>query len=286
VRKRLQSKLSGDLPAEELSKIYSAFDIVGDIAIIKTPNLQNPTAVAQKILSIHGNVKSVFSPTSRIEGDFRTRNLKLLAGENRTVTRHRESGYVFIVDVEKCYFSPRLSHERARIAGLVGAGETVVNMFAGVGCFSVLIAKTAHQAKVYSIDVNPAAFECMKENVRLNRVFGRVFPMLGDAKTLIQTRLQGVADRVLMPLPEKAIPYLPTAVSALKKEGGYVHLYDFEHATSKEDPVEKTKLKAAECLDGLAVDYRFVFGRVVRSIGPNWWQTVLDIQVASVPSKF
>jgi tRNA (guanine37-N1)-methyltransferase len=286
LRKRLKSKLSGKMSAEELSRVYSAFDTVGDIAIIKTSKLQNPEVVAQKIQSIHHKVKSVYSPMSRIEGDFRTRNLTLLAGEDNTVTGHRESGCVFWVDVEKCYFSPRLSHERKRVAGSVGPGETVVNMFAGVGCFSILIAKTASKAKVYSIDVNPAAYEYMKKNVRVNRVISRVLPMLGDAKTIIQTQLQGVADRVLMPLPEKALPYLPAAVSALKKEGGYIHYYDFQHATAEDDPVEKTKQKVAPCLDGLGVNYNFVFGRIVRSTGPNWWQTVLDIRVGSLPSKF
>ena len=85
----------------------------------------------------------------------------------------------------------------------------------------------------------------MEENVKINRVYGKVFPLLGDAKEVIQTQLQGVADRVLMPLPEKALEYLPSAVSALKKSGGWIHYYDFQHAPGKEDPAEKTKLKVA-----------------------------------------
>jgi len=93
-------------------------------------------------------------------------------------------------------------------------------MFAGVGCFSILIARNVPTAKVYSIDVNPVAFEFMQENVVVNRAFGQVFPLLGDAKALIETRLRGVADRVLMPLPEKALEYLPCAVAALKPSGG------------------------------------------------------------------
>ena len=89
--------------------------------------------------------------------------------------------------------------------GLVKAGETVVNMFAGVGCFSVIIAKTVPQTKVYSIDVNPTAVQYLEENVKLNRVYGEVISLLGDSKDIINTQLQGVADRVLMPLPEKAL---------------------------------------------------------------------------------
>ncbi|MCL4429185.1 MAG: class I SAM-dependent methyltransferase family protein [Chloroflexi bacterium] len=286
MRKRLRDKLSEALPMEQLSRVYSSFDIVGDIAIVKHGNIQNPQAVGEQIMAIHRNVKTVLTPTTRITGDFRVRELKLLAGEDKTVTVHKESGCTFKVDVEKCYFSPRLSYEHSRIAALVLPGEVVVNMFAGVGCFSIVIAKTQSQTKVYSIDVNPAAAKCMEENVKINGVAAQVFPLLGDSKDIIQTRLQGVADRVLMPLPEKALEYLPYALSALKPAGGWIHYYDFQHATAKEDPVKKTKLKVAEKLDSLGACYVFANSRVMRPTGPNWYQTVLDIQVTALPSKF
>ncbi len=288
VRKRLQTKLSATLPPEQLKKIYNSFDIVGDIAIIKTatPNLENAETAANQIMVIHKNVKTVFAQSSPIKGDFRVRQLNLLAGENKTITLYKENGCQFRVDVEKCYFSPRLSHERARIADLVESGEVVVNMFAGVGCFSVIIAKKVSQTKVYSIDVNPTAFEYMQQNVKVNRVYGNVVPLLGDAKEVIQTKLQGIADRVLMPLPEKALEYLPYAIMALKPEGGWIHFYDFQHATREENPVEKTKTQVAQKLACIGTDYRFASSRVVRSTGPNWWQTVLDIQVSGKPSKF
>jgi tRNA (guanine37-N1)-methyltransferase len=288
LRKRLRKKLSTALSSEELNQIYNSFDIIGDIAIIKMPNdnAVNAETVANQIMSIHKNVKTVFAQTSPILGDFRVRDLKLLAGENKTSTKHKESGCVFAVDVEKCYFSPRLSHERSRVAGMVKSGEMVVNMFAGVGCFSIIIAKAVCQTKVFSIDLNPTAVQYMEKNVRINRVFDKVIPVLGDSKDIINSQLRGMADRVLMPLPEKALDYLPYAVSALKKLGGWIHYYDFQHATINENPTEKTKLKVAEKLDSLGVGYVFAFSRVVRSTGPNWYQTVLDIRVVSLPSKF
>jgi tRNA (guanine37-N1)-methyltransferase len=288
VRKRLKEKLSATLPHEELGHLFNAFDLVGDIAIIKTTNhnAQNGEAIGKQIMSIHRRVKSVFEQTSPITGEHRVRELNLLAGENQTVTKHKEAGCIFSVDVDKCYFSPRLSGERKRIASQVKSGETVVNMFSGVGCFSVIIAKTQPETHVYSIDVNPVAFHYMQENVRVNRHFGKVFPLLGDSKDIVETKLRGVADRVLMPLPELALQYLPTAVSALKTSGGWIHYYDFQHAYENQDPVKQTKQKVAEKLDSLGVGYVFAFGRVVRSTGPNWYQTVLDIQVAELPSKF
>jgi len=286
LRKRLRDKVSDALSTEQLSRVYSSFDIIGDIAIVKHNNVQNPEVVAKQIMSIHKRVKAVFSPVTRIKGDYRVRQLRLLAGEYKTTTVHKEWGCTFKVDIEKCYFSPRLSFEHKRIARLVSAGEVVVNMFAGVGCFSILIAKNAGQSKVYSIDVNPTAVECMSENVRANGVSGQVFPLLGDSKEIIHTQLQSVADRVLMPLPEKALEYLPFALSALRSTGGWIHYYDFQHVQEKEDPVEKTKLKVAEKLDGLGITYVFANSRVIRPTGPNWYQTVLDIHVTCLPSKF
>ena len=148
-------------------------------------------AVAKQIMAIHKGVKTVFSQTSPVRGDHRVRELTLLAGENKTVTKYKEAGCIFAVDIEKCYFSPRLKHERLRIASQVSPNETVVNMFAGVGCFSIIIAKTVPETKVYSIDINPTAYQFMVENVRINRVFGRVQPMLGDSKEIVANPAAG-----------------------------------------------------------------------------------------------
>ena len=275
MRKNL-SRTSGDA-----GKVYSSFDVVGDIAIIKLPHASKELAksVAKAIMGVNKNVKTVLLQESPVAGDFRLRRLTHVAGENKTSTIHKESGCLFSVDVAKCYFSPRLSYERMRIAKMVKPNETVVNMFAGVGCFSMIIAKHASPAKVFSIDVNPVAVQFMQENIRLNRVYGKVIPLLGDSKEIINSRLQRVADRVLMPLPEKALQYLPCAVSALKTSGGWIHYYGFEHAAKTESPNEKVKLKVAEALDALGVDFEVPFVRVVRSTGPNWFQLVADVHV-------
>jgi len=288
LRKRLRKTLSRVLSPEDLANAYNSYDIVGDIAIFRLSHASRKNAqnIAKAIMSVHKNVKTVLAQVSPVAGDFRLRRLTHVTGENRTSTIHRESGCLFSVDVEKCYFSPRLYHERSRIARLIKPNETVVNMFAGVGCFSIIITKHVNTAKVFSIDVNPAAIQFMRENIRLNRVYGKVIPLLGDSKAIIDRRLQHAADRVLMPLPEKAFEHLPSAISALKTSGGWLHYYDFEHAEKTEDPVEKTKLEVTEKLSSLNVAFEFSFSRVVRTTGPNWYQVVLDIHITHVPDKF
>ena len=281
MRKRLRATIEGAFPDEGSIGAYNSFDIIGDIAVTKVPKPSTEKAgiIAETIMKKHRNVKAVFTQETAVSGVFRLRSLTYVGGENRTCTVHKENGCRFKVDLEKCYFSPRLCGERRRIASLVQQNETVVNMFAGVGCFSILIAKRQPMAKVYSIDINPVAVEFMKENIRLNRVYGKVVPLLGDTKEIIQNQLQHSADRVLMPLPEKAFDYLSTALSVLKPSGGWIHLHVFEHATKTEDPTEKVKQKVKSALDILGVRFVVSVVRVVRSIGPNWWQLVADVQV-------
>lgn len=281
LRRRLRKILSETLPPEQLTYVYSSYDTVGDIAIIRLTDIskKNGRTIAGAIMNIHRNVKTVLAQTSPVHGNFRLRKLEHIAGEDKTTTVHKESGCLFFVDVEKCYFSPRLFYERMRVAKHVRNGEVVVNMFAGVGCFSIVIAKHSNAEKVYSIDVNPVAIQCMKGNVRLNEVYGKVIPILGDARKVIRKKLRCVADRVLMPLPEKAFECLPYALLALKKAGGWIHYYDFEHAKKNGDPVEKVKLKVSEKLESLGVSFDVPFSRVVRTTGPNWYQVVLDIVV-------
>ncbi len=281
MKKSLKTVLAGKLETAELNLLYKSYDIVGDIAVIRLPeNLKRHSRlIAEAVMQTHKRVKTVLRQASPVSGDLRLRKLEWVAGERRTETVYREFGCVFRVDLAKCYFSPRLSHERMRIAKLVQPGEVVVNMFAGVGCYSILIAKHSGVQKIYSIDISPVAVQHMRENADLNKVGERVIPVQGDAKEVIGEKLRNVADRVLMPLPERAYEYLECAVLATKPIGGWIHYYDFEHAGKKENPVEKVKAKMSERLQDLGISFEVSFGRIVRTTGPNWYQVVLDVKI-------
>ena len=267
--------------------MINSYDVVGDIAIVRLTK-DNPNKAkeyASRILSTNKSLKTVLQQVSPISGEFRLHTLKYLAGENKANTIHKESGCSFAVNLATCYFSPRLSFERSRVARAVNIGESVINMFAGVGCFSILIAKTAKLTKIFSIDANPSALEFLCRNITVNRVYSQVIPILGDSKKVVQENFLGVADRVLMPLPAKAFEYLDVALAALNPHGGWIHYYDFGHANAKEDAIEKTKLKVCKRLDELKVHFDIPFSRIVRSTGPNWVQIVLDIHVAQTRDK-
>lgn len=279
----LRTLLKDKLNPEELRVLYKSYDIIGDITIIRVHDVLKPKAplIAEAIMKTHKRVKTVLLQTCPVLGEFRLRKLQWIAGEKKTETVHREFGCLFKVDLNQVYFSPRLSYERMRIAKLTKTSEVAVNLFAGVGCFSIVMAKFSKIDRVYSIDINPVAVRCMQGNVILNKVMGQVIPIFGDAKEVVEKQLRSVADRVLMPLPGKAYEYLDQALIALKPSGGYVHFYAFEHATKDESPVEKVKARVSERLQKLKTGFDISFGRIVRTTGPNWYQVVIDIQVTS-----
>jgi tRNA (guanine37-N1)-methyltransferase len=287
LKRRLRELLSEVLPPEDLACVYNSYDIIGDIAVVRLmpASEKYSRAIAEAVMAVHKNVKTVLAQKGPVHGDFRLRKLEWVAGQNKTTSVHKECGCAFSVDVAECYFSPRLMYERMRIARQVESGEVLVNMFAGVGCFSIIVAKHSDVLKAHSIDVNPVAFQFMRENIRKNGVYGKVIPLLGDAKQVIEERLTHVADRVLMPLPEKAFEYLPYALLALKKSGGWIHYYDFEYVNKNESPVERVRFKVAMRLQHLNVDLAVQSGRIVRTTGPNWHQVVLDIRVNSYGQK-
>lgn len=278
----LKDVLAGVLTPEEASQVYSAFDMIGDIVIIKVPDSlsDKKKVIAGAILKNVKPARAVFAQASAVRGDFRIRDLEFLAGEERTVTEYKEHGCRFKVDVAKTYFSPRLSTERQRVAGMVGAGETVVNMFAGVGTYSIIIARANKTCTVYSIDSNSAAAELGEINARLNKVQDRVVTICADAADAIKERLAGKADRVLMPLPERAKEFVDSAVLALKRQdkGGVVHYFAHVKADGKKE-AQRLGLEDAHDAFRRHAGHGVMAVRVVREVGPRIYQVVADVTV-------
>lgn len=279
----LKNILSNILSSDEVSQVYSAFDQIGDIVIIKIPNELMPKKkfIADTILAHVKSAKAVFAQVSPVGGDYRVRNLEFIAGENRTITEYKEHGCRFRVDVAKTYFSPRLSTERLRIANMVGEGETIVNMFAGVGTYSILMARMNKTCKVYSIDSNAVAAELCEANAKLNKVQDRVVSIHGDAGEVIKDKLAGQADRVLMPLPESAKEFVDSAVLALKKKG-VVHYFIHIRADNK----KTSKNLGLQDAHKAFVKYNHIVQqvRVVRGVGPRIYQIVADVLVKTSPA--
>ncbi|MBI3841190.1 MAG: methyltransferase [Thaumarchaeota archaeon] len=255
-------------------RVATGVDVVGDIAIVRLPGL--PTREKKKFAAALAaevkNVRCVYEQEGGIEGEHRLRKLRHLAGEERTLTMHRENGCVYKVDVARCYFSPRLSTERLSIARSVSPGEKVLNMFAGVGPFSIPVAKIAG-AKVTSCEVNAMACRLHRENNRLNKVDGLVTVVRGDVSRWAETTDLRF-DRILMPHPSKADEFLPQAVKLARKRAT-IHYY--RHVLGR-DVEEAGSALSKELASILPRRAKRVL-RKVRVVGPRWVEMAADIRL-------
>jgi len=216
----LKKALESVLTSKESDELISAFDQIGDIIIVRIPDslLSKKKIIGETLLNKVKVARSVFYQTSDVEGNFRTRNLEILAGEDNTETEYKEFGCKFVVDVENAFFSPRLSTERERIGNLIQDGEVITNMFAGVGMFSIMAAKKK-KCTVYSLDINPVASKLCEKNIELNKLVGKVISINGDASKIIKEQLVDKSDRTLMLLPERSDEFLESAISTTKNKG-------------------------------------------------------------------
>lgn len=271
LKRQLQHNLHSSIP--------HSFDVIGDIAIIEIPpeltNYKN--LIGQVILKTHKNIKSVHAKASAISGIYRIRDLTCIAGENRTKTIYNEYNCQYHIDVARAYFSPRLSQEHHRVATLVNPNEAVADLFAGVGPFAIPICKLCPTAQVYAIDINPDAVELLKINIKTNKVENQIHPLLGDARKLANDKLSGIADRVIMNLPETAIDFIDTACQTLKPSGGIIHFYGF---TRKPDTIDDLKTHFTHLIEqqGRKITTFHCIKRV-RETAPYEQQIVIDAQI-------
>jgi tRNA (guanine37-N1)-methyltransferase len=271
LRERLSPQLLAILPR--------SIDFVGDIAIVEIPTeLQaHKKVIGNAILRSNRNVHTVLSKAGVVNGTFRTRMFDFLAGELKTETTHSENGCKYRLDIAKVYFSPRLSHEHERVASAVRESETVIDMFAGVGPFAILIAKTHKNVQIYAVDANPCAVEYLKTNIRINRVMGKIHPILGNARNVITERASRIADRVIMNLPSQAMEFVDAACQAIRQKGGIIHFYCFTDSSNTE---ENTKARLAEAVKKSGRSLKgIITGRIVRETAPYQAQVVLDVEV-------
>ncbi len=273
----LRRALGGMLTEQEGCELFSAFDQIGRIIIVRIPDslLGKKRVIGEALLEQVKTAESVFYQSSDVEGDFRTRGLELIAGADSTETEYREHGCRFVVDVQKAFFSPRLSTERLRIASQVQDSDVIVNMFAGIGTFSIVAAKNK-KCTVYSIDANPEASRLCEQNVSMNRLAGRVITINGDAAEVVREKLQDAATRTLMLLPERSDEFLDSAVAATGS-GGIIHYYAH---TRSERKTEAPRIAEMHFAGVCPATHSILGSKNVRAVGPRYYQTVVDARIS------
>ena len=188
--------------------------VIGDILVLKN-HVDNP----QELLKIPGVNRVV--RLRRIKGLKREPDVEVIIGEG-TETVHRENHCLFKLDVARIMWSKGNTTERKRMSQLVEDGETIVDLFAGIGYFTIPMAVHAHPGKIYAVEINPVAHQYLQDNIVLNKVQNVVEPILGNCRDLAP---RNTADRVLMGYIGNTEEYLDVAMEAIKDEG-IIHYHE------------------------------------------------------------
>jgi tRNA (guanine37-N1)-methyltransferase len=225
-----------DVPPEFRALLPRAFDVVGDIVLIRLPDSLRPYAPAV------GSALLTFVPGARlvgldlgVHGEARIRGLERLAGSGPWSTEHRENGLTLDVDLERAYFSPRLAREHALVAEEVRPGERVLDFACGVGPFAAHIVRDSRAREVVAVDSNPAAIALAERNLRRANPTGPGRAILASIETFAPSA--GPCERAILNLPHGGVKYLPS-VGATVARGGSLHYYeltDRAHLESRQE---------------------------------------------------
>jgi tRNA (guanine37-N1)-methyltransferase len=250
---------------------FSAFDTVGNIAIVRIPEeLEDKGKDIGNALLHISNIKTVLKRENQYSGEFRTQKLSYLAGEKNKETVHLESGLRFKLDVEKVYYSVRSGTERLRVAKQVKKDERVLVMFSGCGPFCLILSKHSKASKILGIEKNPVGHKYALENVKLNKI-KNVELYKGDVR---KVKLEGKFDRIIMPLPKDAEKFLDVAEKYSKK-GTIIHLYQFDDWVGKPQMIRRYTRILKKYLDNFKVK------DVVRAgaFSPNTYRICVDVLI-------
>lgn len=239
---------------------------ISDILILDNKfTVQSDTQL--KELSDKHNVKTIMK-VDHIYGTKREPVIKLLYG-NDTETINKENGCLFKLDLKKVMWSKGNNNERIRIAKLVEDNETVIDMFAGIGYFSIPIGVHSNAKQIYSIEINPNSFHYLKENIKLNKI-SNITPLLGDCINITQDYK---ADRIIMGYVKTTHHYLKVAIDSLNK-GGVIHYHETV-------PEKLMDIRPINRIKELAGDRQVEFLKLnkVKKYSPGVFHVVCDARI-------
>jgi tRNA wybutosine-synthesizing protein 2 len=246
------------------------WEMLGDVLVLRLPEGlgEHFGEIARAYAKVLG-ARTVLRERAPVDGVYRTPDMELLLG-NDTVTVHLENGIRYKLDAARLMFSSGNIDEKMRMAALDCRGETVIDMFAGIGYFTLPLALHARASRVIACEINPLAFRYLEENIALNRLQGVVQPVLGDNRDLPG---EGVADRVVMGYVRTTAEHLKDAFRLVRRNG-VIHYQDTF-------PLEIFPRRALDNLDaaagGRAFEVRLM--REVKSYSPGVSHMVLDVAV-------
>ncbi len=270
-KRTLRDSLKNKIPKNKLCFLPSGFQRVGHVVILdlKPEIVRYKKMIADIILKKYPYIKTVCRKIGGVKGEKREPGIEIISG-NGSETIHRENGCLYKIDVCKLMFAKGNTRERGRVADIVMSGETIVDMFAGLGYFSIPIAKRNPKSFVYSIDINPVAISYLKENCRLNGI-KNIKIIKKDCK---KVGLKGTADRIIMGYLPGTERFLSKAFLFLKDSGiiHYHNIYRKEELWKRPIRVLEDRAKKS----GYRLN-KVIYKKVVKQYSPGVYHVVLDV---------
>lgn len=271
---RVRARLARELGAATAAALPPRYERLGRVLVLRLPEALRPAypAIARAYADELG-VEAVLRSAGPVAGEWRRPEFELLLGDS-TRTEVVEHGVRYGFDPREVMFARGNKTERARLGALVRDGERVIDLFAGIGYFTLPAARAGPNVRVTAVEANPVAFGWLRTNLAANRVEGRVLPLLGDNR---ESGLPvGEADRVVLGYLPSSVPWVPLASSLLRPAGGVLHVHLLANASGAEGEAAATVEEAVARSGGTV---RSAEGRVVKSYGPSRVHAVVDAVV-------
>ena len=262
------------IPSNLISKIPDKWEKIGNVVIIRLPSEFNSykKQIGEKYAGVL-DCKTVLRDIGGVSGMYREPNVEIVYGTQDTETIHKENGIRFKLDPQKIMFSSGNMDERIRMANISNKNETIVDLFAGIGYFTLPIAVYSKPKKVFACEINPAAYDYLCQNIVLNDVTSNVEPLLGNNKNAAP---RNVADRVVMGYIRDTHRFLPLALDCLKDNVGIIHY----HEVCPDELLPNRPLKRVkDAADEYDRKIQLLKYRYIKSYAPGVSHVVFDVKV-------
>ncbi len=282
-KEHLKEKLKEKMDENYMELLPSGFQNIGEIIIINlNSKLKNyKKIIGEAILELFPRIKTICNKKGIIIGKYRKPQIEIIAGKKNTEAITQEYGCYYKFDVRKTMFAKGNINERVRIAKQVNQNEIILDMFAGIGYFTVPMAKLASPKIIYSIELNPVSFKYLNENIKLNKIQKKVQTIKGDCskETLALVKKLGrFADRIVMgylPPPKKFIKF---AMRAIKKDG-VMHYETIMYEDKLKQETEENLALIKKEAKKQNLDVQLLSVNYVKAYRPKVNHYVLDVKI-------
>ena len=271
----IKKKLSSVLPSYAMNHLPDKWEKIGSVVTIKLPNeLKQHKEIIGKTYGQVLGCKTVLNDRGGISGVYREPIVEVISGDLLTETIHMENGIRFKVDPQRIMFSSGNITERKRMATISNNYETVVDLFAGIGYFTLPIAVYSKPKKIFACEINPLSYRYLCTNVVLNHVTDIIEPLCGDNR---KTAPKNCADRVILGYLQKPRLFLTVALECLKNQSGILHYHEIV-------PVESIPELPLKHIETATKNYHrsvdLLKVNTIKSYAPHIYHVVLDVRIA------